>query len=85
MEQRLANIEAIQMKLSESVIKLSTTLDSFIKYSEDVKVKRFEGMEKKIDDLEIRVRQNTKFMYQAIAGITVLLFTVEQLFKFITK
>ena len=85
MEQRLANIEAIQMKLSESVIKLSTTLDSFIKYSEDVKVKRFEGMEKKIDDLEIRVRQNTKFMYQAIAGVTVLLFTVEQLFKFITK
>ena len=85
MEQRLANIEAIQMKLSESVIKLSTTLDSFIKYSEDVKVKRFEGMEKKIDDLEIRVRQNTKFMYQAIAGITVLLFTIEQLFKFITK
>ena len=85
MEQRLANIEAIQMKLSESVIKLSTTLDSFIKYSEDVKVKRFEGMEKKIDDLEVRVRQNTKFMYQAIAGITVLLFTVEQLFKFITK
>ncbi len=85
MEQRLANIEAIQMKLSESVIKLSTTLDSFIKYSEDVKVKRFEGMEKKIDDLEVRVRQNTKFMYQAIAGVTVLLFTVEQLFKFITK
>ena len=85
MEQRLVNIEAIQMKLSESVIKLSTTLDSFIKYSEDVKMKRFEGMEKKIDDLEIRVRQNTKFMYQAIAGITVLLFTVEQLFKFITK
>lgn len=85
MEQRLANIEAIQMKLSESVIKLSTTLDSFIKYSEDVKMKRFEAMEKKLDDLEVRVRQNTKFMYQAIAGITVLLFIVEQGFKFITK
>ena len=85
MEQRLANIEAIQMKLSESVIKLSTTLDSFIKYSEDMKAKQLEALEKKVDDLEIRVRQNTKFMYQAIAGITVLLFTIEQLFKFITK
>ena len=85
MEQRLANIEAIQMKLSESVIKLSTTLDNFIKYSEDVKTRQLEALEKKFDDLEIRVRQNTKFMYQAIAGITVLLFTVEQLFKFITK
>ena len=85
MEQRLANIEAIQMKLSESVIKLSTTLDNFIKYSEDVKTRQLEALEKKFDDLEIRVRQNTKFMYQAIAGITVLLFTIEQLFKFITK
>ena len=85
MEQRLANIEAIQMKLSESVIKLSTTLDSFIKYSEDMKAKQLAALEKKVDDLEIRVRQNTKFMYQAIAGITVLLFTIEQLFKFITK
>ena len=85
MENRLANIEAIQTKLSESVIKLSTTLDNFIKYSEDVKMKRFEGMEKKLDDLEIRVRQNTKFMYQAIAGITVLLFIIEQGFKYITS
>ena len=85
MEQRLANIEAIQTRLSESVIKLSTTLDSFIKYSEDTKTRQLEALEKKVDDLEIRVRQNTKFMYQAIAGITVLLFTVEQLFKFITK
>ncbi len=85
MENRLANIEAVQTKLSESVIKLSTTLDNFIKYSEDVKMKRFEGMEKKLDDLEIRVRQNTKFMYQAIAGITVLLFIIEQGFKYITS
>ena len=85
MENRLANIEAVQTKLSESVIKLSTTLDNFIKYSEDVKMKRVEGMEKKLDDLEIRVRQNTKFMYQAIAGITVLLFIIEQGFKYITS
>ena len=76
-------IEQDIKELAVSITKLATSLDSFIKYSQEIQEGKFDQIDKKIDDHEVRIRYNTKFVYQAMAGISLLSVLISFAMRFI--
>ena len=74
-------IEQDIKELAVAISKLATSLDSFIKYSQEMQEAKFDQVEKKLEDHEQRIRYNTKFVYQAMAGISLLSVFIGYLMK----
>ncbi len=74
-------IEQDIKELAVSISKLATSLDSFIKYSQDIQEANFKQIEKKLEDHEHRIRYNTRFVYQSMAGISLLSIVISYAMK----
>lgn len=64
-------IEKDIQDLTVSITKLTLSLDSFIKHSKEMQDEKFSQIKDILEDHEHRIRNNTKFVYQACAVFTV--------------
>ncbi|MGL4560821.1 MAG: hypothetical protein ACRCVW_00085 [Brevinema sp.] len=67
--------------LAQSISKLSISLEKFIEYSKEIQHEKFSKIHDVLNDHEARIRKNTKFVYQALAGIGAIMILIDLLFK----
>lgn len=63
--------------LAESISKLSVSLEKFIEYSKEIQNEKFSKINELLFDHEERIRKNTKFVYQALASMGVVVAIID--------
>ncbi|MGL4393989.1 MAG: hypothetical protein ACRCS8_02045 [Brevinema sp.] len=75
-------IEKDVQTLAESISRLSVSLEKFIEYSKEIQHEKFTKITDIIEDHEIRIRKNTRFVYQALGMIALSVILIDFAFKF---
>ncbi|MGL5956803.1 MAG: hypothetical protein ACRC0X_09460 [Brevinema sp.] len=81
-----SKIEKDIQGLTLSINKLVVSLDHFIQHSKEIKEiqgEKFAQLKEILEDHEHRIRYNTKFVYQTMAGVSLLSIIIGYVMKLI--
>ncbi|MGL4367649.1 MAG: hypothetical protein ACRCTQ_05170 [Brevinemataceae bacterium] len=75
-------VEQDIQSLAQSISRLSLSLENFIEYSKEMQNEKFTKINEMLCDHEKRIRFNTRFIYQTIGIISMLILLLDFVYKF---